>query len=143
MKNHTIEICGRINDDGRLSMYMEELKAFCKEWKNTRIIANFRVYAPNTSAALKGYYYNYVVPRCRKALWESGERKTDEQAERWLREMSPIMHLQTPDPDSGKYMSILREINDLDNSELIEHIDTIKQLMAENFCVIIEDPATI
>lgn len=143
MKKHTIEICGRVTNDGRLSMYMEELKDFCKNWPNTRIIATFRVYAPKTSEALKGYYFNYVVPRCRQALWEIGDRKTDEQTERWLREMSPIMHLQTADPDSGQYMSVLREVKDLDNSELIEHIETIKQFMAENYYVIIDDPATI
>lgn len=143
MKKREIEVTGTISNNGTLLMYLEELKDFCKNWPNTRIIATFRVYAPKTSAALKGYYFNYVVPRCRQALWESGDRKTDEQTERWLREMSPIMHLQTADPDSGQYMSVLREVKDLDNSELIEHIEIIKQLMAENCYVIIDDPATI
>ena len=32
---------------------------------------------------------------------------------------------------------------DLDNSELIEHIEIIKQLAAEQFSVYIEDPNTI
>lgn len=143
MKHHEKCITGRIANDGSLLMPMTELKEFAKGWKNTRIVATFRVYNPGTSEALKGYYYNYIVPSVKAALWESGERKTDEQTERYLREISPIMYHQEADPDTGKYATELREIKDLDNSELIEHIETIKEFAAENLNIYIEDPKVI
>lgn len=142
MKQHEINIAGKVTKYGRLTMYMGELNQFMKKWPNARIIATFRVFQPGTSAALRGYYYNCVVPTVQRALWETGDRKTNEQTEYWLREMSPIMYRES-DPEAGRYVTELREIGDLDNSELIEHIDTIKQFCAEELNVYIEDPNTI
>lgn len=132
-----------ITSNGKLAMYMQELNAFAQQWENARVVATFRVYQPGSSAALRGYYFNYVVPTMKRALWETGERKTDEQTEVWLREMSPIMYQQEADPETGKYSTVLREIADLDNAELIEHIETIKQFAAEDFNTYIDDPDTI
>lgn len=143
MKQHEIEIAGRINKDGQLTMYMPEIREFAKKHPNTRIIATFRVFNPGTSEALKGYYYNYIVPRFKRAIWDAGERKTDEQTEHYLREISPVMYQQQADPETGQYNTILRKINDLDNSELIEHIEHLKQIGAEEFNIYIEDPSTI
>lgn len=140
MKQHEISVAGRINADGRLAMYMQELNEFTRKWKNAKVVATFRICEPGASAALKGYYYNYVVPTFKRALWEGGERKTDEQTERYLREMSPIMYNQVANPETGKYTTELREIKDLDNSELVEHIETLKQIGAEEFSIYIEDP---
>lgn len=124
-------------------MYMGELNAFFKEWKGARIVARFSVASPGTSEALKGYYFNYVVPTFKQAIWDSGERKTEEQTERFLRELSPVMYEQTPDVETGQYEIRLREIRELSNAELIEHIDTLKQIAAEEYSVFIDDPRTI
>lgn len=124
-------------------MYMGELNAFFKEWKGARIVARFSVASPGSSEALKGYYFNYVVPTFKQAIWDSGERKTEEQTERFLRELSPVMYEQTPDVETGQYETRLREIRELSNAELIEHIDTLKQIAAENYSVFIEDPRMI
>lgn len=51
-----------INNNGGLAMYMGELNEFFKGWKGSRIIARFIVASPGSSEALKGYYFNYVVP---------------------------------------------------------------------------------
>lgn len=143
MKVREITICGQVTSEGRVALYMQALNDFAKRWKNTRVIATFKVFSPGTSAALRGYYYNYVVPTMRRALWENGERKTDEQTESWLREMSPIMYHQEVDEITGRYTTTIREISNLDNAELIEHIETIKQLAAEDFNTYIDDPNTI
>ena len=134
---------GTINTNGQLAMYMGELNEFFAKWKNTKVIARFTVSNPGTSEALKGYYYNYVVPTFKNAIWESGERKTEEQTETFLREMSPIMHEQIPVIETGRYQSRLREIIELSNAELVEHIDTLKQIAAEEYGVFIDDPRTI
>lgn len=143
MKQHEFEIAGRINNDGRLSMYMQELNGFTKKWKNSRIIAIFKVYEPGTSEALKGYYYNCVVPAFQRALWESGDRMTKEKTEEYLRRMSPVMHEENVDINSGRYVSKIKTIQEIDNSEMIEYIDHLKQIGAEEFGIYIEDPNTI
>lgn len=140
MKQHEINLYGTITSNGKVAMYMAEFKAFASKWKNTRVIATFRVYQPGTSAALRGYYYNYIVPTFKRALWETGERKTDEQVEQYLRELSPVMHRQEVDEETGKYQTEIRHISDLDNSELIEHIDFLKQFGAEELNIYIDDP---
>lgn len=140
MKKREITATGTINNNGGLAMYMGELNEFFKGWKGSRIIARFIVASPGSSEALKGYYFNYVVPTFKHAIWEAGERLTEEQTERRLREFSPIMYEQTPNIDTGKYETRLRTIADLSNAELIEHIEFLKQLASEEYYLYIADP---
>lgn len=140
MKKREITATGTINNNGGLAMYMGELNEFFKGWKGSRIIARFIVASPGSSEALKGYYFNYVVPTFKHAIWEAGERLTEEQTERRLREFSPIMYEQTPNIDTGKYETRLRTIAELSNAELIEHIEFLKQLAGEEFYLYIADP---
>ena len=140
MKNREITATGTINNNGGLAMYMGELNEFFKGWKGSRIIARFIVASPGSSEALKGYYFNYVVPTFKHAIWEAGERLTEEQTERRLREFSPIMYEQTPNIDTGKYETRLRAIAELSNAELIEHIEFLKQLASEEYYLYIADP---
>ena len=140
MKKREITATGTINQNGGLAMYMGELNDFFKDWKGSRIIARFIVASPGSSEALKGYYFNYVVPTFKHAIWEAGERLTEEQTERRLREFSPIMYEQTPNIDTGKYETRLRTIAELSNAELIEHIEFLKQLASEEYYLYIADP---
>lgn len=140
MKKREITATGTINNNGGLAMYMGELNEFFKGWKGFRIIARFIVASPGSSEALKGYYFNYVVPTFKHAIWEAGERLTEEQTERRLREFSPIMYEQTPNIDTGKYETRLRTIAELSNAELIEHIEFLKQLASEEYYLYIADP---
>lgn len=140
MKKREITATGTINNNGGLAMYMGELNEFFKGWKGSRIIARFIVASPGSSEALKGYYFNYVVPTFKHAIWEAGERLTEEQTERRLREFSPIMYEQTPNIDTGKYETRLRTIAELSNAELIEHIEFLKQLASEEHYLYIADP---
>lgn len=140
MKKREITATGTINNNGVLAMYMGELNEFFKGWKGSRIIARFIVASPGSSEALKGYYFNYVVPTFKHAIWEAGERLTEEQTERRLREFSPIMYEQTPNIDTGKYETRLRTIAELSNAELIEHIEFLKQLASEEYYLYIADP---
>lgn len=134
---------GTINRDGKLSMYMGELNDFFAKHKNQKVIARFIVSNPGSSEALKGYYFNYVVPTFKAAIWESGERKTEEKTEIFLREISPVMWEEIPVVETGRYQSRLREIRELSNGELIEHIDTLKQIAAEEYGAFIDDPRTL
>lgn len=135
-------VTGQINKDGRLSMYMGELNQFFAANKGKRVFARFNIASDESSDALKGYYYNCVVPPFKAAFWEQGERMTEEDTERRLRQMSPIMQIEEVD-ETGKYLRILRSVSDLDNAELLEHIETLKQIAAEEFSLYIEDPQYI
>lgn len=143
MKRREITATGTINQNGGLAMYMGELNEFFAMHKGSRVIARFTVASPGSSAALRGYYFNYVVPTFKAAIWDAGERLTEEQTERRLREFSPIMYEQTPNIDTGKYETRLRTIAELSNAELIEHIEFLKQLASEEYCLYIADPNEI
>ena len=140
MKKREITATGTINNNGGLVMYMGEVNDFFRQHKGSRIIARFIVSKPGSSEALKGYYFNYVVPTFKQAIWESGERKTEEQTELFLRELSPVMYAEKVNEDTGEYSHELRKIADLSNSELIEHIDFLKQLASEEYYFYIADP---
>ena len=142
MKKREITASGTINKNGGLAMYMGEINEFFQTHKNKKVIARFVVIEKEASAALKGYYFNYVVPTFKQAIWQSGERKTEEQTERFLRELSPLMYEETVNDETGKYESRLREINELSNPELVEHIETLKQLASEEYGIFIDDPQT-
>lgn len=143
MKRREISSSGNIGNDGKLRMYFGELNQFFAMHKGSRIIARFTVASPGSSEALKGYYFNYVVPTFRSGIWEAGERLTEEQTEHRLRELSPVMYEQTPDINTGKYETRLRTIAELSNAELIEHIEHLKQLASEEYYIYIADPNEI
>lgn len=140
MKRREISSSGTIGNDGKLRMYYGELNQFFAMHKGSRIIARFIVASPGSSEALKGYYFNYVVPTFRTGIWEAGERLTDEQTERRLRELSPVMYEQIPNIETGEYETRLRKISELSNAELIEHIEHLKQIAAEEYSIFIDDP---
>ena len=140
MKKREVTATGTINNNGGLAMYMGDVNDFFRQHKGSRIIARFVVSKPGSSEALKGYYFNYVVPTFKQAIWESGERKTEEQTELFLRELSPVMYAEKGNEDTGEYSHELRKIADLSNYELIEHIDFLKQLASEEYYFYIADP---
>jgi hypothetical protein len=122
---------------------MGEVNEFLKLHKGERVTVRFFVAPKGSSEALKGYYFNYVVPTVRRALYETGERFTEEQTEKFLREQSPIMCVANFDTSTSKYTTHIKEIAEVGNAELIEHIEFIKQFAAEELNTFIEEPKTI
>ena len=143
MKKRKITVTGTIDNNGNLRMYMDELKQFFKMHKGCRVIAKFMIESQGSSEALKGYYYNCVVPSFQEGMWDAGERLTEEDAEIKMRELSPIMLEQEYNEETGKYTTRLREISELSNAELVEYIDHLKQIAAEEYSIYIEDPQSI
>ena len=143
MKRRKITVTGTIDNNGNLRMYMDELKQFFRMHKGCRVIAKFMIESQGSSEALKGYYYNCVVPSFQEGMWDAGERLTEEDAEIKMRELSPIMLEQEFNEETGKYTTRLREISELSNAELVEYIDHLKQIAAEEYSIYIEDPQSI
>lgn len=124
-------------------MYMGELNAFLAEHKGERIVARFFVAQVGSSDALKGYYFNYVVPMVREGLKITGDRKTEKQTEYYLRVNSTVCWDESVNEITGEYNERLREIRELSNPELLEHIEIVRQFAAEELHIFIDDPKTI
>lgn len=142
MKPHEKSVAGTISKDGRLSLFMGELREFFKAWPNTNVIATFRVVDDRQSAPLRGYYFKVVVPEIRRGLWAAGDRMTEKGTEWFLRTISPVMVEESVNEETGEYRQRFRSIPELDNSELREHIEICAQFAAENLHIIINPPKT-
>ena len=140
MKAREKSVFAKINNEGRL-MTPPDLREFLTMWKNNRVVVKFEILPDTPSEALKGYYFHCVVPTMKTALWESGEHKNEKETEQWLREMSPITHVE--ECHDGTWITKIKEIAELSNAELSEHIEHIRQMAAEEFSVYIEEPQTI
>lgn len=137
----TIRVTGKINEKGKLQIYMGELNDFCNKNREKRVLATFTIMGESASQSLKGYYFSYVVPTIRQAMWENGDRRTLEDTDLYLRTISPICRKEQMVGEKWEYE--LKTIHELTNKELIEHINTIKQFGAENFYVYINDPTEL
>lgn len=127
---------GVIGTDGKLRLPMDRINAFCSANKGRRVVVRFEAAAPGSSAALLGYYYNYVVPSIVSALREQGTRKSDDATDRFLIEQYPGDFGLEP----GVYVSVARQ---LDQRQMLDFLEWLKQYAAENLYVYIEDPKTI
>ncbi len=139
MKQREINVFGKTNESGQLQL-QPEAKAFLQTWPNSRVVAKFTILADDPSEALTGYYYHYVVPTLKAALWESGQRMNDKECEEWMRRFSPITF--TTEFFEGKWHDMMKRIDELSNAELCEHIEYWKQVAAETYGVYIDDPQT-
>ena len=135
MKPTKISESGLIGDDGRLRMPMDRVNAFFAAHKGERVVVRFEAAAPGSTSAQLAYYYNYIIPCVVDALREQGTRMSEEQADRWLMELYP----------AGGTLELMplvhaRQLNQLQMSDFLEWL---KQYAAENLYVYIEDPKTL
>lgn len=130
---------GRVRDDGQLEIYKSELNDFLAKHKGEKVVLTLQPLPKEKTKGMLSYYFAYVVPKFKQAMWENGERLTDKQVEKRLRELSPVMQEQEAD-EQGRYRTRLRLIAELNNAELYEHIEALKQIGAEEYSIYIEDP---
>lgn len=135
---HEFYTTGVVDNSGKLRMPMADVNDFFQKHKGDRIVAKFMAYPKETSDALKGYYYNYVVPTIRQALRDVGDAKTDKETDEYLREVCPLCVCQTHTEDGWASKSI--ELDEMGNEQIIEFIEWLKMWSAENLSVYIEEP---
>lgn len=143
MRRLSISAVGAVTKEGKLSMYMGELREFLAANKGKRIVARFEVSEVGSSEALRGYYYNYVVPTMRQAFYDAGERMSERDCEEQLRQMTSVCFEERVDADTGEYSAEVLSVAELSDARLVEHIECIKQIAAEEYGVYIEDPRII
>ena len=135
MKEQTISESGVVNMKGRLMLPMDRLNEFFANHKGMRLIATFEAVIPGSTAAQQSYYYRYVIPTIVAALKKKGTLMTEDRADRWLMEEYP----------GGRKPSVMplifaRQLNQL---QMAEYLEWLKQYAAENLNVYIEDPSVI
>lgn len=143
MKQRELNLSAKVNDKGQLLIPMSELNHFTSKWIGKRLVCTFKVYDPGTSHAIRGYYFNKIVPDFKHAFWETGDRMTEKDTEKRIRELSPIMWEETPDDVTGEYEQRLRTVDELDNQELVYFIEHLKEIAAMELNFFIDDPNTL
>ena len=129
---------GIIGADGQLRLPMDRLNAYFAANKGKRVVVRFEAAEPGSTELQQAYYYNYVVPTIKAALYAKGERYTEHGVDRWIINNYPyIGDLFTEDGAPkviGKQLTI---------SEMSDLLEWLKQFAAENLYVYIEDPRTL
>lgn len=121
---------GVITVNGQLRMPMDRLNAFFRRHKGERVVVRFEAAVPGSSKAQLAYYYSYILPTIQTALRETGERKSEDQIDRWLLGIYP--------QDTGAALAC-----QLSQTQMSDFLEWLKQYAAENLYVYIEDPKTI
>lgn len=135
MKPAKISESGVIGTDGKLRLPMDRLNAFFAEHKGERVIVVFEAAGNKQSKLQMAYYYNYVIPCVVEALREQGTRKSEDATDRWLMEEYPG----GGNPDTVSLVCARQ----LDQRQMSDFLEWLKQYAAENLYVYIEDPKTI
>ena len=131
-------IWAKTDSRGNLEYYKGELDEFLKLHPNRNVIIRFEIAPREPSARTKAYYYNYVLPKMARAFYENGERMTQPQVDKFLREHCPS--IQDEVWENGKCHISTRAFDNLDSSEANEYIEWIKEYASENLYTIIDDP---
>ena len=126
---------GIITDNGQLRLPMDRLNAFFAANKGKRVVVRFEAATPGSTALQQAYYYNYVIPCVVEALREQGTRKSEDATDRWLMEEYPG----GGNPDTVSLVCARQ----LDQRQMSDFLDWLKQFSAENLYVYIEDPRTL
>lgn len=136
MKADKISESGIITDNGQLRLPMDRVNAFFSDHKNQRVVVRFEVATPGSTAAQQSYFYQYVLPTLQQAFRETGEQMTEELTERYLFWVCPFDFV-TAD---GTPIEQGRQLN---QTQMSDFLDWLKQFAAENLYVYIEDPKTL
>lgn len=126
---------GIITDNGQLRLPMDRLNAFFAANKGKRVVVRFEAATPGSTALQQAYYYNYVIPCVVEALREQGTRKSEDATDRWLMEEYPG----GGNPDTVSLVCARQ----LDQRQMSDFLDWLKQFAAENLYIYIEDPRTL
>lgn len=139
MKANIIAESGMIDASGNLRLPMDRVNAFFKANKGQRIVARFEAVAPNSTAAQLSYYYSYIIPTIAAALYEQGTRKSEIAVDKWLMQEYPG-EKDERQLGLGTECTKARELNQAQMSDFLEWL---KQYAAENLYVYIDDPRAI
>lgn len=126
---------GLIGSDGKLRLPMDRLNAEFAKHPGKRVVVRFEIEERGSSALQQAYYYNYIVPTIREARYRQGTRMREEQVDRWLMEEYPL--------GSSPELAPLVFARQLDQAQMSDFLEWLKQFAAETMDVYIEDPRSL
>lgn len=129
-----ISEAGLIDNEGKLHLPFDRLNPFFASNKNKRVIVQFEAEEHGSTAAQLTYYRKYIVPTIQAALLKEGERKTEKQVDKWLRQQCGSCY--------NDYGGLL-EAQEMTQSDFSDFIDWLKQFAAEHLFVYVEDAKSI
>lgn len=136
LRDHKVDLLGQFDEKGKLMIIdKSKLTSLGSSWKTAKVIVSVEVLPEDPSGLLLGYYFKKVVQDFRRILWNAGERLTDKQVDEKIRSWSPVTI-----KSMCMWNEDLIDVRDLDNSKLLQHIDHLRQIAAEEFDYNIEDP---
>ena len=127
MKPREMTFRGHTSNEGIKIYNRDDAIKFAQLHPNKKALIAVTIFEPQSSELLKGYYRAVVVPAFQRAYQETGVRMSLRSTEITLRKMCEIK----------------KQVDELCNAELIDFIEHLKQIGAEEFSIYIEDPKVL
>jgi len=145
MKRRDVLLYGQSNKQGSFLMAnKQEMQEFFKTWPEKFFTLKIEVHKNQPlSIPLIVYYKKKVVPDMQRAFFDAGDRYTAEETDLVLRSASPICKKEDYNFEEKKWESVIIELEDMDNQQLVFFIEQLKDFAAVNFGVYIEDPNSL
>lgn len=136
-------ITGKITDKEQLMFHEKDhFKKFKKDGAGKEIAFHIEILERPGSTALRGYWFAVIVPEIQSALYEKGDPMKQDDCERFLREMCPLMWEEEADHLTGKYTAELKTVPSLNHPELVEFVEFIRRWALADLQMYVRDPLT-
>lgn len=127
MKQSEIVESGVVTAEGQLMLPMDRLGDFFLDHAGERLLVKITAFATASERAL-GYYHGYVIPTIRQALWDKGNRLSEDGVEDFIRQQNSCF---------------ASSVDEMPAAEFSEYLEWLKQWAADELQVYVEDPRTI
>lgn len=142
MKRREFVVHGRTNGSGQFMITnRDEMEDFFKKWPDSSFVMSIDlVKSKPLSTPLLMYYKRKIVPDMQRAFYDAGEWMTPQTVDNRLRSWSGITNRMAYDFEAREWLGEIKDLEDLDNQELVFFIEWVKYLASEQYGVYFEDP---
>lgn len=138
--DNEFHIVGTVSKDGKLLITgKDEMNDFLSKWKNAKVVGTLRVFKPESTEAMIGYYYGKILPDIQKAYFDLGNRFTIEETDLELRRACPMMRFRMWSDPMKAYIFVFKTVQQLSREEMKYYIEWIQQFASENLHLVLTD----
>lgn len=134
MKQSEIVESGVVTAEGKLMLPMDRLGDFFLDHAGERLLVKITAFATASERAL-GYYHGYVIPTIRQALWDKGNRLSEDGVEDFIRKQTCYWGRD----EHGAPIPV----DDMPAEDFYDYLEWLKEWAADELQVYVEDPRTI
>ena len=136
--NNEFNIVGKVSSEGKLLISgKDEMNDFLSKWKNAKVVGMLRVFLPESTEAMIGYYYGKILPDVQRAYFDLGNRYTIEETDLELRRSCPLMRYWIYDEKADDHVIVMHIVKDLTKEQMKSYIEWIQQFASENLNLIL------